>query len=126
MAEILADRKYTKDHEWALLVGKNVRVGISDYAQSELGDIVFVELPEAGTKVEAGKPFGTVEAVKTVAELFAPVSGTIKEINKQVQDTPSIAGTSCYKDGWLVLIELSNPAELNSLMDSEAYKKMIG
>jgi glycine cleavage system H protein len=126
MAKVLDDRKYTNEHEWVLVDGDTVRIGISDYAQGELGDIVFVELPDVGSRVEQGKPFTSIEAVKTVAELFGPVNGTITEVNEAVQDDSSVVNSDCYGKGWIVCIKPDNQADVGSLLDAEAYKKLIG
>lgn len=125
MSNIPADRRYSKDHEWALTENGVISVGITDYAQHELGDIVFTELPKPGTVVEIGKPMGSIEAVKTVAELFSPVSGEVTEINSEVQNDATIINRDSYGHGWLVRIKPSNIGELDSLLDASAYKKLI-
>jgi glycine cleavage system H protein len=117
--------KYTKDHEWTRVEGSLAWVGITDYAQSELGDIVFVELPKVGTKVEQGKSFGTIEAVKAVSDLYAPVSGEVVEVNKEVQDSPEVVNKEPYERGWMLKLKIENPAQLESLLDAEAYKKLV-
>lgn len=117
--------KYTKDHEWAKLEGDTVVVGITDYAQSELGDIVFVDLKPVGTKLNQNDIFGTIEAVKTVSDLFSPVSGTITELNTGLSDA-SIVNKVPYDGGWLVKIKLANPDEVSALMDGAAYKAQVG
>ena len=117
--------KYTKDHEWIKVDGDVATEGITDYAQSELSDIVYVELPPVGTKVEKGKAMGTIEAVKTVADLFAAVSGEIVEVNDRLQSEPGIVNSSPYEDGWMVKIKMSNPDEANELLSPEDYKKII-
>ncbi len=121
-----AELKYTKDHEWAKLDGDIVTVGITEYAQGELGDVVFVELPEAGDSVEKEETFGTIEAVKAVADLFSPVSGEVVEANEALGDTPEIVNTDPYGDGWMVKIKLSNPDDWDTLMSAEAYEELIG
>lgn len=118
--------KYTKDHEWIRVEGTTAIVGITDHAQSELGDIVYVDIPDANATLKQGDTFGTIEAVKTVADLFSPVSGTIAEINSAVNDTPESVNSDPYNEGWLVKIVMSNPAEVDSLMDVAAYKALIG
>jgi glycine cleavage system H protein len=118
--------KYTKDHEWIRIEGETGIVGITEYAQGELGDIVFVELPAAGKKVEAGKAFGTIEAVKAVSDLYAPAGGEVVEINKKIQETPELVNKDPYGQGWMVKIKLSNPGEVNALLDAAAYKALIG
>jgi glycine cleavage system H protein len=120
------DLKYTEDHEWIRVSGNIGTVGISDHAQGELGDVVYVDIDEGVTEVKAGETFGTIEAVKTVADMLAPVSGKIIEINKAINESPEIVNNDPYGDGWMVKIELSNHAELDKLMDVEAYKQMIG
>ncbi len=118
--------KYTKEHEWCRIEGDVAVVGITDFAQSELGDVVFIELPEAGTAADAEKEFGTIEAVKAVSELFAPVSGEIVEVNQAVADSPETVNQDCYGDGWMIKIKLSDPTEVEALLDAAAYEKIIG
>lgn len=120
-----ADLKYTKDHEWIRVEGNVGTVGVTEHAQSELGDVVYVDIPDAGASVTPGSVFGSIEAVKTVADLYSPVSGTIVEVNN-VNDNPDIVNREPYGGGWLVKIELSNPSELDSLMDATAYKAIVG
>jgi len=117
--------RYTKEHEWAGMKGDIVTIGITDYAQGELGDIVFIELPEVGTMVEAKSAFGTIEAVKAVADLFAPVTGEIVEVNHQLEDAPELINQSPYEDGWMVKIKISDASEFKSLIDADAYGRMI-
>lgn len=117
--------KYTKDHEWIKVEGDFTRIGITDYAQGELGDIVFVELPKVGSKLEQGKSFGTIEAVKAVSDLYAPVNGEVLELNKEVQDSPEVVNKEPYERGWMVKVRIENPAQLANLLDVEAYKKLI-
>jgi glycine cleavage system H protein len=118
--------KYTKDHEWIRVEGDTGTVGITDYAQGELGDVVFVELPAIGKVLKAHDTFGTIEAVKAVSDLYAPVSGSITEINKDLEKTPEIVNKDPYNAGWMVKVKLANPAELASLLDAAAYKALIG
>ncbi len=118
--------KYTKEHEWILVNGNVGIVGITDHAQSQLGDIVFVDIPSDLTEIEIGQSFGTIEAVKTVADLFSPVSGKIVEINPLITETPEIINKDPYGDGWIVKIELTKPEELDQLLSVEEYKKLIG
>lgn len=118
--------KYSKEHEWIRIDGDVAYVGITDFAQSELGDIVFIEVDTVGEVVEQDKVFGTVEAVKTVSDLFMPVSGEILEFNETLAKEAEIVNADPYDKGWLVKIRLTNPEELNSLMDVNAYKAMIG
>jgi glycine cleavage system H protein len=120
------DLKYTPDHEWIRTEGKYGWVGITDYAQSELGDVVYVEIPAVGTKVEKGKSFGTIEAVKAVSDLFAPVTGEIVEVNAEVKDHPEIVNKDPYGSGWMVKIAITDPAQLNVLLNMQAYKSLIG
>jgi len=124
---IPANLKYSKDHEWIRVEEGNIAyVGISDYAQGELGDIVFVDVNTVGDQVAAHAIFGSVEAVKTVSDLFLPVSGTIVELNAKLDGEPELINSDPYGDGWIVKIELSDAAELDHLMDSEAYNTLIG
>jgi len=113
--------KYTEDHEWAKVEGSRVTIGITDFAQRELGDIVFVELPEAGDEVEAGKPFGSVESVKTVSELYAPISGRIVEVNAALADSPEKVNEAPYEAGWMIVVEPSDASELDELWTAEKY-----
>ncbi len=124
--EFPAELKYTKDHEWLGLDGNVGKIGITDYAQGELGDIVFIELPSIGTEVTAATPFGTIEAVKAVSDLISPVSGKVVEINGILEDDPTVVNKQPYGDGWMIKIELSNPAEIDNLLSSEDYQKLIG
>jgi glycine cleavage system H protein len=117
--------KYTEEHEWVSIEGDIATIGISDFAQNQLGDIVFVELPEVGEELEAGKPFGVVESVKAVSDLFAPLSGEVIDVNEELNDTPELINTSAYEDGWVVKLRLSNPEELDELMDADAYQELV-
>ncbi|MHB2148382.1 glycine cleavage system protein GcvH [Calditrichota bacterium LG25] len=117
--------KYTEDHEWAKIEGDVAIIGITDYAQGELGDVVFVELPETGDTVSKGDTFGTIEAVKAVADLFAPLSGEIIEVNEKLGAEPETINKDPYGEGWMVKIKLSDPGEVNDLMDAETYKEKI-
>ena len=116
------DLRYTKDHEWARVEGARVRVGITDFAQDALGDVVYVDLPEVGAKVTADQAFGEVESTKSVSDVFSPVSGRIAERNPLIEDHPELVNEQPYGDGWLVLIELSDEGQLAGLMDAEAYR----
>ncbi|MDT8273933.1 MAG: glycine cleavage system protein GcvH [Desulfomonilia bacterium] len=116
------DLLYTKDHEWGRREDTSMRVGISDYAQSELGDIVFVELEKMGTRVRPGEKIGTVESVKAVSEIFSPVSGAIIEVNRSLEQSPEMINTDCYGDAWMVLIAMDDPSETAHLMDAQAYR----
>lgn len=126
MSDIPSDLKYTKSHEWVRAAGDTATIGITDHAQTELTDIVFVELPEAGRKVKAGDACAVVESVKTASDIYAPVSGEILESNKTVVDDPALANKEPYKGGWFFKIKLSNPGELTSLMSPEQYKAQVG
>ena len=117
--------KYTKEHEWVREDGDTVTVGITDHAQGELGDIIFVEFPEIGQEIERDEPFGTIEAVKTVADLFAPISGTVTEINEKLDDSPESVNQDPYGDGWMVKVSVSEADELDNLMSSDQYREMI-
>ena len=123
---IPSDLKYTKDHEWIRIEGNRDTVGITEYAQGELGDIVFVELPEKGKKVEAGKPFGTIEAVKAVSDLYAPVSGEIVEVNAALKNSPDAINKEPYAAGWMVKIAMTNPSEASALLNAAAYQALLG
>ena len=121
-----ADLKYSKEHEWVRVEGNNAVVGISDFAQKELGDIVYVDINTIGDTVEKDAVFGTVEAVKTVSDLFMPIAGKILEMNKGLDATPESVNKDPYGTGWMVKVEITNPADLDGLMDAEAYKAHIG
>jgi glycine cleavage system H protein len=118
--------KYTKDHEWILVEGNSATVGITDFAQGELGDIVFIDITTEGETLDAHAMFGSVEAVKTVSELFMPVSGEITEVNPGLEDSPEAVNSDPYGDGWMVKIALSNPSEIDGLMSADEYKALIG
>ena len=118
--------KYSKEHEWLLQDGNKAKIGITHFAQSELGDIVFVELPKVGQKIKINEEFGTVESVKTVSSLYAPASGTILEVNQTLQNQPELVNSSPYEQGWMIVIELSSEDELNGLLSNEAYATHIG
>lgn len=117
--------KYSKDHEWILVEGNVGRVGITDYAQSQLGDVVFVDLPDSGRMVERGKEAAVVESVKAASEVFSPVSGEVLDSNEALVDDPSLVNTSPEGDGWFFLLRMSNPAELDDLLDEAAYKAYV-
>ncbi|MED1468737.1 glycine cleavage system protein GcvH [Bacillus salipaludis] len=117
--------RYSEEHEWVKVEGEKVRIGITDFAQHELGDIVFVELPEVGNEVSADEPFGSVESVKTVSELYAPVSGKIVEINEDLSDNPEFVNESPYEKAWMIVVEVSDSSELDKLMTAEQYEEMI-
>ncbi|MBI4251968.1 MAG: glycine cleavage system protein GcvH [Candidatus Tectomicrobia bacterium] len=117
--------KYSREHEWVKVEGNIAQVGITDYAQSELGDVVYVELPEVGADVEANNTFGVVESVKAVSDLFAPVTGSITEVNPQLEEEPELVNSDPYEDGWMVKIEMNDPSELNDLLDADEYKTFV-
>ncbi|MFC4737072.1 glycine cleavage system protein GcvH [Bacillus daqingensis] len=119
------DYKYSEEHEWVKEEDGKVRIGITDFAQSELGDIVFVELPEVGDELKADEPFGSVESVKTVSELYAPVSGKVVEINEELEDSPELVNESPYEQAWMVVVEVSSQDDVDKLMDADAYQNMI-
>jgi glycine cleavage system H protein len=120
-----ANFRYTKEHEWVDVKGDVATIGITDYAQSELGDVVFVELPKVGAKIEAGKSFGTVESVKAVSEIYAPAAGEVVEANGGLHDKPEQLNTDPHGAAWLIKVKLANPADIGSLMDAQAYEAFI-
>lgn len=120
-----ADLKYTKDHEWISLNGDVATIGITDYAQRELGDIVFIEVETIGKELEAGEVFGTVEAVKTVSDLFLPVAGTITELNPELKNSPESVNNDPYGKGWMVKMTVKDPADVEALMDAAAYEALV-
>mgnify|MGYP001265062556 FL=1 len=117
--------KYTKDHEWIKVDSSFAYVGITDFAQSELGDVVFIEMPNVGDTFEKNDVFGTIEAVKTLADLFLPVSGKIVEVNENLDSQPELVNSDPYKDGWIVKLEISNTSDLKTLLDNNDYKQLI-
>ncbi|WP_320168347.1 glycine cleavage system protein GcvH [Mangrovibacterium marinum] len=117
--------KYTKEHEWVRVEGDTVVVGITDFAQGELGDIVFVEIETVGETLEVGETFGTVEAVKTVSDLFMPVGGEILEFNQALEDSPELINKDAYGDGWMIKLKIEDAAQLDDLMDAAAYQAML-
>ena len=121
--EFPEDLKYTQEHEWVRVEGGAIRVGISDFAQDALGDVVYVEIPEVGTEVTAGEPFGEVESTKSVSSVYAPVSGRVVERNGALDDAPELVNQQPYGDGWMILIELKDPSELDSLLDAAGYQR---
>jgi glycine cleavage system H protein len=123
---IPANLKYTTDHEWIRIEGGIGTIGITEYAQGELGDIVYVELPAVGASLKQGTTFGTIEAVKAVSDLFAPVTGEVVELNKDVQDHPESVNKDPYGNGWMLKVKLANPAEASALLDAAAYLSLIG
>lgn len=118
--------KYTKDHEWLKLDGDTGTIGITEYAQGELGDVVFVELPAVGKMLKQHDSFGTIEAVKAVSDLYAPVSGSVAEVNKELEKTPEMVNKDPYNTGWMVKIKLSTASEVSGLLDAAGYKALIG
>ncbi|MDF2815624.1 MAG: glycine cleavage system protein [Paenibacillus sp.] len=121
-----AELKYSEEHEWTRAEGSRVVIGITDFAQHELGDIVFVELPQVGDSLSFGEPFGSVESVKTVSELYAPVSGKVVEVNSTLEDAPEKVNQAPYGDGWMVIVELSDASELDKLWSAEKYIETYG
>ncbi|KUP05728.1 glycine cleavage system protein H [Bacillus coahuilensis m2-6] len=119
------DLRYSKEHEWVKTEDGKFRVGITHFAQSELGDIVFVELPEVGDELKADEPFGSVESVKTVSELYAPISGKVVEVNEDLNDNPEFVNESPYEKAWMVVVEPTNESDLDELMTPEQYETMI-
>ncbi|MGG6433416.1 glycine cleavage system protein GcvH [Anoxybacillus sp. D401a] len=117
--------RYSQEHEWARVEGDTVRIGITDFAQSELGDIVFVELPEVGAQLTANEPFGSVESVKTVSELYAPISGKVIAVNEELNDNPEYVNESPYDKAWMIVIEPSDMSEVDNLLTAEQYEQMI-
>ena len=117
--------KYTEEHEWVMVEEEIAVIGISDFAQDALGDVVFVELPEVGVVLEAGKAFGVVESVKAVSDIYAPISGTVEEINEELVEAPEIINTSPYVDGWMIKIRMTDAADADALMSSEEYQALI-
>ena len=126
MSKIPEDLRYTKDHEWAKIEGNRARVGITDHAQSELTDVVYVEFPAVGKTVAQGEVFGTVESVKAVSEIFSPLAGKVVEVNKVLDDSPEQVNKDPYGAGWMVLLEMSDASEAAKLLDAAAYKKLVG
>jgi glycine cleavage system H protein len=117
---------YTKEHEWVRVEGNTGIIGITDYAQGELGDIVFVELPAVGTAIRQGQTFGTIEAVKAVSDLYAPVSGEVTAVNTDLDKTPENVNKDPYQGGWMVKVRMANPAEVKALLDAKSYRILIG
>jgi glycine cleavage system H protein len=125
MANIPADLRYTKEHEWAKLEGDKARIGITAFAQEQLGDVVFVELPKVGAKVSAMKTFGVVESVKAVSDLYAPLSGEVVEINAELPKKPELVNADPYGQGWMIVVKLANAKEWESLMPAADYDKLV-
>ncbi|WNG58965.1 glycine cleavage system protein GcvH [Archangium gephyra] len=125
MANVPSDLKYTKDHEWVRVNGKTAVVGITDHAQKQLGDVVYVELPKVGDTFEAAEPFGSLESVKAVSEAFAPLSGKVTKVNTELNDSPEMINEDPYGDGWIIELELSNSNQLNELLSATAYEEFV-
>ena len=122
---IPTDLKYTTEHEWLKIEGDVVRAGITEYAQAQLGDLVYVELPAVGRKLTAGKTCGVVESVKAASDLYSPITGTVKAINEQLMDSPELANSDPYGEGWMLVIAPDDPAEIDGLLDAQAYDKLL-
>jgi len=123
---IPSNLKYTKDHEWVLIEGNTATVGVTDFAQGELGDVVFIEIETEGESLEQGDTFGTIEAVKTVSDLFMPVAGEITEVNEKLEDNPELVNSDPYGEGWMVKISIAGEAGADDLLSADAYKELIG
>jgi glycine cleavage system H protein len=121
-----SDLKYTKDHEWVRISGDQATIGITDFAQRELGDIVYVDVNTIGETVEIGAVFGTVEAVKTVSDLFMPLTGEVLEVNKEIDSAPESVNSDPYGKGWMIKMKITDPSQVNSLLSAEDYKKLVG
>lgn len=124
--KIKEDVKYTKDHEWVQVDGNIGTIGVTDYAQGELGDVVFIDINSDLAEITKGEAFGTIEAVKTVSDLFAPFSGKVIEINKMLMDSPELVNTDPFGEGWMIKAELNNPSDIEDLLDANAYKTLVG
>ena len=123
--EIPPELRYTREDEWVRVEGERVVVGITDYAQQQLGDVVFVELPAVDSSVERGEPFGVIESVKAVADLFGPITGRVVEVNALLAEQPELVNTDCYGDGWMLVLEADSPEELGELLDRGAYEQHV-
>lgn len=124
--EFPSDLKYTSDHEWVRVEGNIGTVGVTDHAQGELGDVVYLDISDSLSSVTAGESFGTIEAVKTVADLFAPISGKVIAVNQGLNNAPEQVNQDCYGEGWIIKIEMSDPSELDNLLTVDAYKALVG
>ncbi|MGB5848179.1 MAG: glycine cleavage system protein GcvH [Ignavibacteriaceae bacterium] len=120
------DLKYSNDHEWVFVDGNIAKLGITDYAQGELGDIVFIDIDSDLSDITKGEPFGTIEAVKTVSDLFGPFSGKVTELNTTILESPELINTDPYGEGWMLKVEITDPSEIDALLDSAAYKELLG
>jgi glycine cleavage system H protein len=125
MAITPEDLSYTKDHEWVRVKGSRATVGITDHAQKQLGDVVYVELPKVGDRFEASEPFGSVESVKAVSEVYMPVTGTVVEVNETLNDSPELVNEDPYGEGWMIVVEMENPAEVDGLLSAAEYEDYI-
>lgn len=125
MANLPSNLKYSNDHEWCRVEGEYAYIGITDFAQSELGDIVFVDIPTVGETLSAGEVFGTIEAVKTVSDAFTPVSGVVEEVNAAIDADPALVNSDPYGEGWMIKVQMSNPAEVDALLSVEEYAALI-
>jgi glycine cleavage system H protein len=123
--DIPQELRYTREDEWVRIEGERVALGITDYAQQQLGDVVFVELPAVGATIEKGEPFGVVESVKAVADLFGPVSGRVVEVNATLADQPELVNQDCYGDGWMLVVEPDDPAEIEDLLVASDYRQHV-
>ncbi len=123
--EIPRDLRYTREDEWVRIEGERLVVGVTDYAQQQLGDVVFLELPEVGANIERGEAFGVIESVKAVADLFGPVTGRVAEVNALLTDQPELVNADCYGDGWMLVIEPDDPAEIEELLSASAYQQHV-
>jgi glycine cleavage system H protein len=121
-----AELKYTKDHEWIRVEGDEATIGITEFAQRELGDIVFIDIPTIGEEVAANEVFGNIEAVKTVSDLFMPVTSTVLSVNEKLEDSPELVNSDPYGDGWIVKVRISDAAQLETLLSAEAYQELVG
>ncbi len=119
------DLKYTKEHEWVKLEGKTATIGVTDYAQEQLGDVVYVELPEEGEELAKDDTFGSIESVKAVSDCYSPVAGAVSDVNSVLTDSPEILNEDCYGEGWLVKVKIADPSDLDDLMDHEEYKAFV-
>lgn len=124
--DILGELKYSKDHEWVRLDGNLAVVGITDYAQAELGDVVFVELPDVGKVLNQKDQLAVIESVKAVSDVFSPISGTVEEVNTALEDTPELINDDCYGSGWIAKIKINDPSELDDLLSAEEYRELTG
>lgn len=124
--EVVKHLKYSENHEWVRVEGNKAVIGMTDFAQEELGMIVFAELPEVGDELKAGEPFGSMESVKTVSEMYAPISGKVIDVNRKLQDNPGVINMSPYDNGWMIVLEITDAAQLDKLWDAEKYEATYG